>query len=162
MSTKGKFMNSQDDAPKIVVNPFLVYIGLGLAALLLQAAIPLPSIPAGAARAIGIVLMVANFIFGLPALQGMLKSKTSPNPSRPATSLVISGPYRITRNPMYVGLALLYCGLMVFFQITWGVLITPVVIWLVTVWVIRPEETYLEGKFGAEYINYKNMVHRWI
>jgi len=115
-----------------------------------------------AARIVGVVIMAVNLMIGLPAVRGMLKAKTSPNPNHPSTTLVLSGPYRFSRNPMYIGLTLLYAGLMVFFQLPWGILFTPIVIWLITLWVIRPEEEYLEHKFGSAYLKYKQTVRRWI
>jgi protein-S-isoprenylcysteine O-methyltransferase Ste14 len=63
---------------------------------------------------------------------------------------------------MYIGLTLLYAGLAVFLQVPWGLLLIPILIWLVTIWVIIPEEKYLEQKFGMEYLNYKSSVRRWI
>jgi protein-S-isoprenylcysteine O-methyltransferase Ste14 len=150
------------DHAQLVVNPFVIYVGIGLLAVPLQVLMPLPFISAPAAQLIGVVIMAANFPIGLPAIRGMLKAKTSPNPHRPTTALVLSGPYRFSRNPMYLGLTLLYAGLMTFFQLPWGVLFTPIVIWLITVWVIGPEEEYLEHQFGAEYVQYKQAVRRWV
>jgi protein-S-isoprenylcysteine O-methyltransferase Ste14 len=155
-------MNNQNDRPNLVLNPFLIYIGSGAAAAVLQLMAPLPFLPKVAAQIIGVGLMAVNLMIGLPAVRGMFKSHTSPNPHAPSAALVRSGPYRFTRNPMYIGLTLLYAGLMVFFRLPWGVLLTPVVIWLITTWVIRPEEDYLEQKFGGEYTTYKTTVRRWI
>ncbi|MDP1547295.1 MAG: methyltransferase, partial [Anaerolineales bacterium] len=64
--------------------------------------------------------------------------------------------------PMYIGLTLVYCGVVTILQIPWGLIFLPLVIWLLTIWVIIPEEKYLEGKFGTEYLNYKSKVRRWI
>jgi protein-S-isoprenylcysteine O-methyltransferase Ste14 len=106
--------------------------------------------------------MIINLVIGLPAVRGMLTAKTSLNPQQPTTALVLHGSYRISRNPMYFGLTLLYAGLAIFFQTAWGLVLLPVVIWLITIWVIVPEEKYLEQKFGADYFNYKATVRRWI
>jgi protein-S-isoprenylcysteine O-methyltransferase Ste14 len=155
-------MNQKADSPDLVVNPFVIYIGMGLMAALLQLLLPLPFVSTLVARIMGVVIMLVNLIIGLPAVRGMLKAKTSPNPNRPTSALVLSGPYRFTRNPMYIGLTLLFAGLMAFFRLPWGLLFTPVVAWLITAWVIRPEEAYLERKFGGEYLKYKETVRRWI
>jgi protein-S-isoprenylcysteine O-methyltransferase Ste14 len=155
-------MNQKNDHAQIVINPFLIYIALALCAVAAQKFIPLPFIPQASARIAGVIIMVINLLIGLPAVRGMLSAKTSPNPSHPTTSLVLSGTYRFSRNPMYIGLTLLFAGLMVFFQNLWGLLLTPLVIWLITIWVIIPEEKYLENKFGDEYLNYKSTVRRWI
>lgn len=155
-------MDTKNDRPRLVANPFLVYIGLGLCALLLQKLAPLPFLAPSSARLIGLLIMITNLVIGLPAVRSMFAARTSPNPARPTTALVHSGPYRFSRNPMYIGLTLLYTGLMVIFRLPWGLVLLPIVIWLITNWVIVPEEKYLEQKFGEEYSSYKSAVRRWI
>ncbi len=155
-------MEHKKDRPKITINPFLIYILLVLMAIALQRLIPLPFLEATTAHLIGATLVLCNLIAGLPALIGMISVRTSPNPNRPTTALVLTGSYRLSRNPMYIGLTFVYCGLVTFFQLPWGLIFLPLVIWLLTIWVIIPEEKYLEEKFGAEYLNYKSKVPRWI
>ena len=163
MSNKGDYkMNPKNDHAYVVVNPFLIYIVLGVGAVALQKLFPLPFIAQASARLLGVIIMVINLPIGLPAIRGMFVAKTSPNPHRPTTALVLSGPYRFSRNPMYIGLTLLYAGLVTFLQLPWGLVLLPMVIWLITIWVIVPEEKYLEQKFGGEYLNYKAKVRRWI
>ncbi|MEP7137121.1 MAG: isoprenylcysteine carboxylmethyltransferase family protein [Chloroflexota bacterium] len=155
-------MNPKNDHAQVLLNPFLIYIALAIGAVLLQRLLPLPFIAQPNASIIGIIIMVINIPIGLTAVKGMFASKTSPNPHRPTTALVFSGPYRFSRNPMYIGLTLLYAGLASFFQLPWGLLSLPIVIWLITIWVIVPEEKYLEQKFDSEYLSYKSRVRRWI
>jgi len=161
-SAKEKKMDQKLDHAAVVVNPILIYLGLAAAAILLQRVFSLPIIPAAVGHVLGIIFLALNFGFGLTALIGMVRVKTSPNPDRPSTTLVMSGPYRFTRNPMYFGLTLLFAGLLTFFQISWGLLLIPLVIWLITAWVIIPEEKYMQEKFGEEYLIYKSKVRRWI
>jgi protein-S-isoprenylcysteine O-methyltransferase Ste14 len=155
-------MELKRDHASVVINPFVIYIGLAVVAILLQIVLPLSFIPAIPARVLGVFLIVLNFGFGLPAIRAMLQAKTSPNPLRPATTLLLNGVYRRTRNPMYVGLTLVFAGLLIFLQNVWGLLFVPLIVWLVTIWVIIPEETYLDEKFGDEYRQYKSRVRRWI
>ena len=155
-------MNPKDDHAHVVINPFVIYIASGLCAAGLQRLLPLSFIGQPTAALIGVIIMIISFIFGLPAVLNMLAAKTTPNPHRPTTALVFSGTYRFSRNPMYIGLNLLYAGLMTYLQLPWGLVFLPVVIWLITSWVIVPEEKYLEQKFGTEYLNYKLTVRRWI
>jgi protein-S-isoprenylcysteine O-methyltransferase Ste14 len=159
---KEKIMEQKTDHAQVVVNPFVIYLGLAIAAAVLQQIVPMPFIAPIPARVLGLLLIAVNFGFGPPALRGMLRVKTSPNPHQPSTVLVLSGVYRFTRNPMYVGLTLMFAGVLTFFQITWGLLFVPLVVWLITIWVIVPEERYLENKFGEEYLQYKSSVRRWI
>jgi len=63
---------------------------------------------------------------------------------------------------MYVGLTLVFAGVLTLNQNIWGILFVPLLVWLITIWVIIPEETYLEEKFGLEYTAYKSKVRRWI
>ena len=149
--------------PRLVVNPFVIYLGFLALAALLQFVVPLPVfISLKAARIAGAGIMIVSFIFGLPALRLMFKAGTSPNPGRPTTALVLAGPYRFTRNPMYLGLACIYAGLIVFLRLPWGLLFLPLLVWLITAWVIRPEEQYLQKQFGDEYTRFKEAVRRWI
>ena len=155
-------MEKKTDHASVVVNPFVIYVGLAIAAVILQQIVPLPIITQLPARTLGLLLIALNFGFGLTALRSMLQVKTSPNPNRPSSVLVLSGVYRFTRNPMYVGLTLIFAGVLTFLQVTWGLLFIPLVVWLITIWVIIPEEEYLANKFGEEYLQYKSNVRRWI
>jgi len=155
-------MEQKTNHASVIVNPFVIYLGLAIVAILLQKILPLSFMSEISARVLGVSLLILNLGFGLPALRGMLQAKTSPNPKRPTTSLVLSGVYRLTRNPMYIGLTLIFAGLLTYFQVSWGLLLVPLVVWLITIWVINPEEKYLGEKFGEEYLQYKSTVRRWI
>ena len=83
-------------------------------------------------------------------------------PYKPATRLVTSGIYRWTRNPMYLGMALIYLGVATFFNSLSSLVLFPLVIATVQTQVIAREEAYLERTFGAEYVAYKKRVRAWI
>ena len=83
-------------------------------------------------------------------------------PYKPATRLVTSGIYRWTRNPMYLGMALIFVGVAVFFNSLSSLVLLPLVLVTVQTQVIAREEAYLEGTFGAEYVAYKKRVRAWI
>lgn len=155
-------MNPKTDQPKITVDaPVLLAIVI-LLTFLLQRFIPLPFFSSLPSRIIGAILFVGGFAFGFPALRGMLQASTSPNPHRATTALVRDATYKITRNPMYLGMLISYAGLFIFFQNPWFLLFLPVLVWLFTTLVIIPEENYLEEKFGREYLDFKSRVRRWI
>ena len=84
-------MDPKNDHAQIVINPFLIYIALALCALLLERYLPIPFIQHAGARIAGVIVLALNIPIGFPALRGMLSAKTSPNPHRPTTSLVLSG-----------------------------------------------------------------------
>ncbi len=98
-----------------------------------------------------------------PALQ-FARARTTVNPMRPATSaaLVTTGLYRFTRNPMYVGQALLLLGFGCLLRNAYAFIAFPLLIAYITVFQILPEERALSLKFGAEYEDYRRRVRRWI
>ncbi len=155
-------LNTNADHSKITVDaPVLLAIAIVLTALL-QRFFPRPFRPSLPSRILGMILFFGGFALGMPAFHGMLRAKTSPNPHHPSTALVREGTYRFTRNPMYLGMLASYSGLFIFFQNPWFLLFLPFLIWLITSWVIIPEEIYLEEKFGREYLDFKSRVRRWI
>ncbi len=81
---------------------------------------------------------------------------------RPATSLVVTGPYQFTRNPIYVGMTMAYAGAGVLADSLWVLgLVVPVLV-LMDYGVVRREEQYLAEKFGDAYRNYSRTVRRWV
>ena len=115
------------------------------------------------------VLLVAGWLLIALGLGVMLwaiwtftRARTSVLPFRPATAMVTSGPYRFSRNPMYVGLTLVYLGLSLLTGMAWPLVMLPLALWALTVLVIRREERYLGAEFGAEYAAYREGVRRWI
>jgi len=87
---------------------------------------------------------------------------TAVEPWKPTTAIVTTGPYRITRNPAYLGMALLYIGIALLADSLWALAPLPVVLVLIDRGVIAREERYLERKFGAEYVDYRSRVRRWV
>ena len=83
-------------------------------------------------------------------------------PIRQAAALVLSGPYRFTRNPMYVALAALTAALGLFMDSWWPIALLIPVLVIVRVFVIAPEERYLKRRFGDDYVRYTQRVRRWL
>jgi protein-S-isoprenylcysteine O-methyltransferase Ste14 len=96
------------------------------------------------------------------ALRAFLKAGNNPEPWKEATVFIASGPYRYTRNPMYLGMALAYLTLALSAGSPGAIVLLPVTLWLITRFVIVPEEAYLARKFGQTYVDYKGNVRRWI
>lgn len=90
------------------------------------------------------------------------RARTAIYPNRPAVRVVREGPFRFTRNPMYVGMALIYLGLTAVLNSRWPLLFLPIVLVALVRLVIRREESYLAAAFATEYANYCRQVRRWV
>jgi protein-S-isoprenylcysteine O-methyltransferase Ste14 len=99
---------------------------------------------------------------GLWSVLLIRNSGQSENPWKPTTQVIQRGPFRITRNPMYLQMVLVCLGFAVALVNLWILILTPVCAWLLQRLAILPEEKYLEDKFGEAYLAYKRSVRRWI
>ena len=133
----------------------LVAIAIGF---LLQWAVP---IRISGMRIPGFVLLA--IALGLIVWTAILMSRagTTPNPTRPTTALLIGGPFRFTRNPMYLAWELIVVGVGLAANAPWVMVMAVPAALLTRRLVIDKEERYLENKFGAEYLDYKSRVRRW-
>ena len=82
--------------------------------------------------------------------------------NQPASVIVTTGPYGISRNPIYVGIFLGLIGFAIGFNTLWFLVVLVVMYFLIRFGVVAREETYLENKFGAPYLDYKKRVRRWL
>jgi protein-S-isoprenylcysteine O-methyltransferase Ste14 len=152
------------DTSGVRVFPPLIYAGLfsvGYTAHRLAPMHLFVDLPA-ALRLGGWALVALALLLAASAGLLMFRAGTTPNPRRPTTALVLHGPYRFTRNPMYLALALLYLGAALLVNSAWPLALFPVAIMLVERWVIAREEAYLERVFGDAYRAYKARVRRWL
>ena len=143
--------------------PLLFMIALG-AAVWLDRLWPLPVADAlGPTRP---VLVWACIGAGLGLLAWAMvtfaRAKTALYPNQPATVVVGVGPYRFSRNPMYVAMTILTAGIGVLLDTAWVVALLPVVLVALTVFIIRREEAYLSSAFGESYQAYRARVRRWL
>ena len=83
-------------------------------------------------------------------------------PGQATKAIIEDGPYRLSRNPLYVGMLALYLGLALLVPTFWALLLTPVAVLLVLWGAIHPEERYLQARFGAPYDAYRRRVRRWL
>ncbi len=110
----------------------------------------------------GIVLIVLGVAHALPSIVLFVRTRTTIIPHHASAALVTRGPYRWTRNPMYVSLVLEYLGVAALFGSVWALLLLPLPVLIVHLAVIPMEERQLEGVFGSQYREYKARVRRWI
>ena len=90
------------------------------------------------------------------------QSGQDPKPWTPTPEIVVHGPFKFTRNPMYLGMIIFCIGFAVILSDVWILILTPVCGWLIYYFAIRHEEAYLEEKFGDAYRAYKTGVRRWV
>ncbi len=110
----------------------------------------------------GLIAASALLVLGLWPVVLFHKTGQSELPWTPTTEIIIKGPYHFTRNPMYLMMVLQCIGFAILLSDAWTALLTPVCALLLYLIAIRPEEAYLEGKFGDSYRAYKQKVRRWI
>ena len=157
-------MSSNEDTSGVRVFPPLIYllaVGVGF---LLQRLVPL-RLPVGwreVERDAGVMLIGLGLILMFWAVALFRLAGTTPNPTKPTTAFVVRGPFRFTRNPMYLGLTLLCIGVGLEADAIWVVLLAILAAVAVQVLVIAKEEPYLERKFGADYRAYRERVGRWL
>ena len=144
--------------------PPFIYLGGLLAGWLLgRFAFPLPlNRLGGAVLPVGATLVVLGVALVAWGMLTFRRAHTAIVPHHPASSIVTSGPYRFTRNPMYTGLAIAYCGAAAVMNSAWPLVLLPLVIALVVRFVIDREEAYLASAFGADYSAYRQRVRRWL
>ncbi len=125
---------------------------------------PVIKAPPRVRAVVAIVVALAGVATGISALAAFRRAKTTHNPMKPETSssLVTSGVYRFTRNPMYAGLALALLAWAVFLSSPWALLGIVVFVLYMNRFQIAPEERILAGKFGAAYSAYQGTVRRWL
>ena len=153
--------NPPDHAGIFIPPPLLYVIPLG-AGVLLHRIYPIAILPRHIAIVGGVLFIALGVALFASAFFNFRRARTSMIPVNPTTAIVETGPYRFTRNPMYVSLALAYLGVTLWVDSLWPLLFLPLVLFTVQRAVIAREERYLEAKFGDEYRGYKARVRRWI
>ena len=157
-------MENEKDSPGVYIPPPLFYVATFFAALFLQKKIFITDalFQLVVIKITGVLLLMIALLFLSTSLRQFLKSKNTLVPIKPATSLQTTGIYTISRNPMYLGLAILYLGITCLIGNWWQLILLPLLLLIVQLFVIRPEEQYLTRRFGNLYLQYKKKVRRWL
>lgn len=155
-------LNEQADHANVKIPPPVLTLLVIVATFLLARFVPLPFAVPRAVEYIGFALVVIGFLFGLGAVIAFRRARTTLDPYHPVSSIVTSGVYSFSRNPIYLGFLLMVIGIPLNAGTYWGILLVPIFIFLCNKLVIEHEEAYLEKKFGETYINYKSRVRRWV
>jgi len=162
MSESKAETNTGKDRPGVIAPPPVIYaIIFGLGALLQRLApLGLPEdIPW---NAIGKALTGLAILLAISGIITMKRAGTHVDVYKPSKVIVSSGPFRFSRNPLYLSLTTLYVGIALAEVMLWPLLVLPLALALMHTGVISREERYLTGKFGEEYLQYKARVRRWL
>lgn len=145
----------------VVPPPLYALAGLAAAYALQRLAWPPWAVPV-AVRIAGAAVAVLAVAFAVWAMVTLIRRRTPFDPYRPTTAIVAEGPYRRTRNPIYLAFGFGVLGIGLAAGWWWSLAAAPVVLLALDRFVVRAEERYLAGKFGAEYDAYRRSVRRWM
>lgn len=139
-----------------------IFAGLFIIGFALKWAIPGVAVPPWM-RTLGWALVIVGFAgIGLPGMLALRRAGTSPNPRRPTTALVVTGPYRFTRHPLYLSMTVIYAGLALAVNAVVALVLLAVAVVLIDRGPMVREERYMEQRFGDAYRAYKARVRRWV
>jgi protein-S-isoprenylcysteine O-methyltransferase Ste14 len=155
-------MADNQDNPGIRVPPPLIYLVPLVAGLVLDRRLHLPFLPRGVARGLGWSLLGGGVTLNAWFLKTIRKADVPIRTDKPVPRLTTEGPFRYSRNPSYLALALIYAGIASLRNSLWAMLLLPPVVMVMQREVIGREERYLERAFGEEYLAYKVQVRRWV
>lgn len=146
----------------MIAHPPVIYaasiaVGLGLHYLW-----PTSVVPGAWGAVIGPVLVLFAVVVFVSAVRQMLAAGTQVPTNRPSACVVTAGPYRFTRNPIYLSFTVAHLGIAAWVNSLWLVAVLPVTLVVMSRGVIAREERYLAKKFGQAYLGYKSAVRRWL
>lgn len=157
-------MKTDENSAKVGFPPPFVFIGFLLLGLAADRAFALPGL--GLSTNLRILLAAAAVGGGaallIAALGGFRRANTPPEPWREVSALVVSGVYRFTRNPMYLGMAAVHLGLALGLGSIGGLIGLAFAVVAIQTQVIMREEAYMATRFGADYDRYRQQVRRWL
>lgn len=153
------------DNPGVIAPPPLIYAVPLIAGLMFHVLFPvrlIPILPRIVRSILGGVFIGLASTFVSITFRMMRRANTNVDPRQPATSLVVEGPFQITRNPLYLSMTIFYLGVTLLVNTLWPALLLPLILFMMRKGVIDREERYLERKFGEQYLRYKASTRRWL
>jgi len=145
-----------------VFRPPLVYLASIVTGLAIHMAWPLPFFPGVPAGPLGSSLIVVSILLFASSVKAFRAAGTPVPARKPTTAIVRTGPYRFSRNPIYLAFSLFQLGIAVWVSSWWLIVTLVGAVAIIHFVVIPREERYLEGRFSAEYLDYKASVRRWL
>jgi protein-S-isoprenylcysteine O-methyltransferase Ste14 len=154
--------NGDPDRPKVAAfPPFILASALALGCLM-DFLLPVRFSPRPYSLPFGLFFVVCAISFAALAIREMSRANTAVDVRKPASTLVTSGVFKVSRNPIYLGMVLLCLGVAFLLNSLWVMLAAAPLAIALQKGVIEPEETYLEQTFGGAYRQYKANVRRWL
>lgn len=150
------------DSANVIAPPPLIYlggVGLGFA---LEALLPSVSLPGLLRWGVGGALLLVGVTLARAFFRALVGGGTTVSPYSASKALVTSGPYRFSRNPGYLGMALAFAGISLMSSAAWSLVALVPTLAVIELGVIHREERYLERAFGEEYRAYRTRVRRWL
>ncbi len=156
-----KIMDPKETQLNIPIKPPTIYFLSILAGLLLQWIVPI-KLFSPFLIIVGLLLIASGVFINVWSDRLFSHAETAVNPDTPPTTLVTTGIYQYTRNPMYLGLTLLQIGIALVLNNFWLIITLLPTLTIMTYKVIHKEEAFLEATFGQMYLDYKATVRRWL
>lgn len=153
---------SEKPVANVVIQPAILYSVTVLSILLLDWVVPLPLTRMSWVPWAGGIAFILAWLFWLWGAVSMRRAGTNILPINPSTALVAVGPFRISRNPLYLALSVSVVALFAIFNTWWGLVVLLPYQLAMHFWVVLREERYLEAQFGDAYREYCRSVRRWI
>jgi len=149
---------------ELKIPPPIVGLIMGLLAFLSTSVSPAVRIESFLLEKLAVLFLIIGVFIELWSVGLFIKARTTVNPIKPASStkLVVTGMYRLTRNPMYLGMLLLLIGWVFWLGNLIGLLMPVIFVWYITRFQIKPEEDALVKLFGEQFIDYQTKVRRWL
>jgi protein-S-isoprenylcysteine O-methyltransferase Ste14 len=153
---------SNQDNPGVKIPPPLVFNGLALSGVFLHYFIPFSMVVGSWAVILGVLLLLYSFFCFGYMIQFFKNHQTEIQPSKSTSKIIQTGPFKYSRNPVYVFACLGPMGLGLIFKTFWAFYAFVPALIIVYFTAVKKEEAYLEAKFGADYLDYKSRVRRWL
>ncbi len=150
------------EGPGIPVHPPVIYLAVLLIGVGLNCLWPLSPVLGQGGVIAGVIVVVAGIAIMPPVLRRFRRAGTTFDVRKPASALIVDGPYQFSRNPAYVALTLWYIGAGLILNNGWILLLMLPLLIIMDRWVVPREERHLIAKFGEQYVHYKATVRRWL
>ena len=152
----------ENGTPGVLAPPPVIYAAFLLVGLGLQSVWPVAVLPETLRYVAGGGVVAASFVLAGLGWRAFVRARTSVNVYRSSSALIVEGPFRFSRNPLYVSLTILYCGIALALGNVWMLALAVPAVVVMHYGVILREERYLQRRFGAEYERYNASVRRWL